>query len=111
MPAMKGGYSDAWRNYEYRRRPPDDETKQRQELFDSLNHYIHKNGGWLTSVPGARTVRFEVLPGSDLPEKLRALGFGVRPAGSATRILPNAIRETYIDEHRERRHRDHHGPR
>ena len=31
---------------------------RRQELFDSLNKYISHHGGWLTSVPGAKTVRF-----------------------------------------------------
>jgi len=108
MPALKGGY-DSWRNYEHRRRPIDDATKRREELFASLCSFIQTNNGWVVSVPLAKTLRFECLPNSRLPERLAELGFEVRHAGTTSRIVPNAISESYADDRRERRTRIHHG--
>jgi hypothetical protein len=50
----------------------------RKERFRSINADITKAGGWTTSIPGEREVRFEVLPGSPLPDDLRAQGYIVR---------------------------------
>jgi hypothetical protein len=98
MPALKGGY-ESWRNY--RRRPDSDATKERRELFDSLNQFIGMNGGWVVSVPGTQTVRFECLPNSKLPERLAEL-VEVRSAGVTMRIVPGAhgLVETLVYEMR-----------
>jgi hypothetical protein len=49
-----------------------------------------ERGGWLTSIPGDPLMRFEAVPGSTLPDDLRAKGYEVTPAGSTMRIDPNA---------------------
>lgn len=60
----------------------------RKDRFRSINADITEGGGWTTSVPGEREVRFEVLPGSPLPNALRARGYDVQVDGVGERILP-----------------------
>ena len=43
------------------------------------------------SVPGARDLRFEALPGSPLPSQLTARGYIVTLIGESQRILPHAV--------------------
>jgi len=40
---------------------------------------------------------------------LTGMGWEVRPAGVTTRIPPAGVCETFIDDRREKRHRDHAG--
>ena len=63
----------------------------RKERHAALNRYIGERGGWLTSIPGDPLMRFEAPPDSTLPDDLRGKGYVVTPAGSTTRIDPNAI--------------------
>jgi hypothetical protein len=72
--------------------PPDATIDERKKRFAGLNDFISTRGGWVTSVPAAPDpLRFEVLPGSPLPEQLTELGWVVRKSGTSQRILPHAI--------------------
>jgi hypothetical protein len=75
--------------------PRDPEIDERKRRFRDINAYIAQRGGWMTSVPGAREMRFEALPGSPLPDRLRGLGYIVERTGESQRILPNAIVEKF----------------
>jgi len=76
----------------------------RKAKFASILKYVTARQGWLTSVPGERGVEMQCLPGSPLPDELRAgaeymLGgetvrlpkYKVESDGETTRILPHAI--------------------
>jgi hypothetical protein len=52
--------------------PRDEQIDARKRRFDELNEFVSARGGWMTSVPGAREVTVECLPGSNLPDDLRA---------------------------------------
>jgi hypothetical protein len=59
-------------------------------LVDGARH------GCITSVPGAREVAFECLPGSMLPAELRQrFGYDVREAGEGERVLAGAVVEQF----------------
>jgi hypothetical protein len=65
--------------------------QERQRLlWEALESYISRNGGWVTSVAYAPSIRFEVEPGSELPELLRDKGYALRDAGATERFLPVA---------------------
>jgi hypothetical protein len=51
-----------------------------------LTKFAQQNGGWVTSVPGAKNMRIELPAGSSLPAKLIGLGYDLRSAGIGTRI-------------------------
>jgi hypothetical protein len=55
----------------------------RKDRFAEINAMVMMaaGGAWLTSVPGEVEVRLEVLPSSDVPQRLRDLGFSLRPEG------------------------------
>ena len=55
-----------------------------------------RTGGWITSVPGERTITFECLPGSSLPNTLADLGYDLRPEPDGERVLPHATRTEMI---------------
>ena len=80
--------------------------ERRRALWEALEIYISKNGGWVTTMPGASPVRFEAEPGSTLPELLRSMGYELHDSGVAERFLPqpetvrlNARGETVVREH------------
>src|SRR5262249_17636021 len=68
-----------------------------RDLYDELAGVIHANGAWVTSTPGAPTLRFECLLQSDLPLKLRGAGFKPLHIGMGTRVSPCAMVETIAD--------------
>jgi hypothetical protein len=72
---------------------PSDDVVAHRRLFDGLNEYIMKHGGWVTSIPGRAEVVFEALPASRLPAQLIELGYNVKPADPAIgqRLLANAV--------------------
>ena len=72
-----------------------DQVRERKEEFDSLNAFVTRHRGWITSVPGDKFVDFEALPDSPLPDQLRALGYHVEPQGNGQRMLPAAIVERF----------------
>lgn len=47
-------------------------------------------------VPGAPDVTLECLPGSPLPDQLRAAGYLVTETGTTQRILPHAIEQRFV---------------
>jgi hypothetical protein len=73
----------------------DDSLDQRKRQFRDLNNYINGHGGWLISIPGDLKMRFEALPGSALPDQLRALGWRVERTGESERILPCAVSQKF----------------
>jgi len=66
-------------------------VKDRLERFAELNRDVTAAGGWITSLPGAVEIVVECLPGSSLPDTLRAAGHDLREAGEGERILPLAL--------------------
>jgi hypothetical protein len=47
------------------------EIERRKNLFGVLNRFVARHGGWITSVPGSRTVRIEILKNSALAGSAR----------------------------------------
>jgi hypothetical protein len=75
-----------------------DQVRERKAEFEEVNAIVRRGGGWIVSVPGAREVRLEVLPGSPLPNALRARGYQVERDEPAhgERILPHSIVEWFV---------------
>jgi len=73
-------------------------TRQQQQLAEALVKYIHRAGGFVVSVPGSATIRFEVKPHSELPGKLADLGYKIFPVGQTTRYDPFGKVETYKEK-------------
>jgi hypothetical protein len=71
--------------------------EKRKALWDALNNYIRGSGGWVTSLPGATTLRVEAPQGSSLPAKLIELGYSPRHCGNGSRIIPGGTVETIVD--------------
>lgn len=69
--------------------------EDRKAKHGALSRFVRQRGGWITSVPGDRTVTVETLPGSTLPADLRALGYDPVPDGTGERILPAPIVERF----------------
>jgi hypothetical protein len=74
------------------------QSKKRRELWEAFSDTIHGVGGWLVSTPGAANIRFEVVPGSTLPECLREAGHLVNFCGEGQRIEPMVTSETLVDK-------------
>jgi len=62
------------------------EARRRKNLFAALNQVVTEHLGSITSVPGAKIVKMEIPKDSELPEKLKRLGYSPMPCGSITRI-------------------------
>lgn len=76
-------------------RETDIEFRKRQ--FADLLKFITERGGWPVSVPGDPDMRMECLPGSPLPDALRAMGYECEPTGETReRLLSNAITERLV---------------
>jgi hypothetical protein len=69
-------------------------VRPRQGLYEKLYQQIDAAGGWVTSVPGADTLRFELPERSGLPEQLRAAGWRLLHMGRGTRVVPGVTVET-----------------
>jgi len=74
---------------------PGEALADRKEKFAALLAFVGKRNGWLTSVAGAVEVEMQCLPGSTLPDELRALGYDLREDGEGERILPHGIVERF----------------
>jgi hypothetical protein len=75
-------------------KPPRLFTASDQENWTFWHEYISDNGGYLTSLPGVHTIRFEVKPDSILPQLLESAGLDVANAGTTERLLPATAVET-----------------
>jgi hypothetical protein len=65
----------------------------RQKLYEDLCRQIDTAGGWVTSVPGADTLRFEIPERSALPDQLKAAGWRLLHMGMGTRVVPSTFAE------------------
>ena len=55
----------------------------------SAQPFVSKHDGWVTSPPG-KVLRIETLKGSELPSRLRELGYNITERGSTMRnTLPS----------------------
>lgn len=61
-------------------------TEKRRQLWDAINVFVTKHGGWIVSPPGSVELRIEVPERSDLREKLTELGYRPLAIGQATRL-------------------------
>ena len=77
---------DDWRNQAFAERANREAARRRTELWHALSKFIHSQGAWLISTPGAKYLRIEILKNSPLPARLLEVGYSVRAAGSTTRI-------------------------
>jgi hypothetical protein len=63
-------------------------TENRKLLWQALNQFISRNGGYLISPPHIKRLLIEVPQYSELPDKLLDLGYQLAPAGAnTTRII------------------------
>ncbi|MBR1298543.1 hypothetical protein [Bradyrhizobium sp. AUGA SZCCT0042] len=76
--------------------PRQPEVDKLKEQFEALNAYVTERAGWMTSIPGDPDMRFESLPGSTLPDELRAAGYEVTEIGTTQRILPHAVEQRFV---------------
>jgi hypothetical protein len=71
-------------------RPPTDNkdgiSERQRNLWIALNEFVMERGGQITSVLYANPVRLEVPPESELPAKLRELGYDPVYCEQTTRI-------------------------
>ncbi|WP_298884135.1 hypothetical protein [uncultured Bradyrhizobium sp.] len=72
--------------------------RDRKAQFDEINRLVMRDGGWITSIPGAAEVTMECLPGSTLPSELAETGYVVSQTGEGERIVPGTITEDIITE-------------
>lgn len=70
------------------------EFEKRRKLWEALCAYIHGQGAWLISAPGAKYLRIECKQGSALPAKLMELSYSPRHCGTGTRLTPGNTAET-----------------
>jgi hypothetical protein len=85
------------RDPQFRRGNPEaDALEERKRRHAGLVSFIGSHGGWATSVPGAREVRIECLPGSALPATLTRTGYELRRGEDGTRILPVAVSQVFV---------------
>ena len=62
----------------------------RLRRFAEMNSWIMARGGWVTSIPGAITLTFDVRAGSPVVAELRDAGYDVNAEECpGQRILPN----------------------
>jgi hypothetical protein len=89
--------------------PTSQQLERRRRLQEALTRYIQLNGGWVTSPPGARGLRVEVVQNSSLPARLTELGYSPRHCGTGTRIVSGGTTETITDRRGEEIVRHHDG--
>jgi hypothetical protein len=65
----------------------------RKAEFTRINRDVSDGGGWITSLPGGRTVTIECLPHSSIPAALTANGIELIREPDGQRIIGGAIVE------------------
>jgi len=66
-------------------------SQQRRGLWDALNDFLRQNGAAIVSVKYANPVRIEMAPDSELPARLRELGYDLVYRNEETRIGAGAV--------------------
>jgi hypothetical protein len=68
-------------------------SQQRRNLWDALNEFIRKDGGAaVVSLKYTSPIRIEAATDSELPARLRELGYDLMFREQATRLGPQAVR-------------------
>jgi hypothetical protein len=62
-------------------------TENRKLLWQALNQFISRHGGYLISPPHVKRLLVEVPQYSELPDKLADLGYNLQMAHTNTRII------------------------
>ena len=73
-------------------------AQRRKNLLEALSKYISANGGWVTSVPGAKYIRVEILKNSALPTKLAEIGYVPRLCSTGIRIIDGSFKPVDVIE-------------
>ena len=69
----------------------------RKSSFGKLARLIQNSGtAWVTSYPGLPWMTFDALDGSDVPARLRVLGYDPINEGEGERILVAGITEHFV---------------
>ena len=81
----------AKRNSKWTQKPSagDEKAKldqHRRDLWNAINQFVSERGGFVTSVQYTSPIRIEVPPDSELPAKLKELGYDPIYCEQATRI-------------------------
>jgi hypothetical protein len=63
-------------------------SKRQRALWEALNSFIQRNGGWVTSQPDCSPIRFECPINYPLPTLLEGMGYTLAESGTAERLLP-----------------------
>jgi hypothetical protein len=77
-------------------------SEKQKRLFHFFCDYVTEHGGWVTSAPGQKQVRFEVPALSEIPIRLRERNIPLTYIGESTRVtssnvaLPISIFETKL---------------
>jgi hypothetical protein len=77
-------------------------SEKQKRLFQIFSAYVTERGGWITSTPGQKQVRFEVPALSEIPIRLREKNISLAYVGEGTRVassnvaLPVTIFETKL---------------
>jgi hypothetical protein len=75
------------------------EVDERKARFAALNEFISQRGGWCTSVPGAFEITFDALPGSPVPDDLRARGYIVEKTGDSQRTILHTMEIAAVEQY------------
>jgi hypothetical protein len=73
---------------------PDALDEDCKAAFDRLNQWVMARGGWITSIPGARTVVVEAVSAT-IASDLVDLGYSPIEIEPAQRIIGTAIEERF----------------
>jgi hypothetical protein len=76
----------SWKNRPYASNAGSEEKQRQAEKWSALAAFIRKHNGWVTSTPNNKTLRIECLPGSELPSRLKELGYNIVERGTVTRV-------------------------
>lgn len=73
-----------------RLRPLPQEREKQKAMWGPLHAFIRNHYGYVTSAADRFPIRFECLPDAELPDALRSMGYDLKAAGTAERLLPQA---------------------
>jgi hypothetical protein len=77
-------------------------AEKQRKLFEVFRAFVTDHGGWVTSAPGQKWIRFEVPELSEIPIRLREKNIPLAYIGESTRVassnvaLPVTVFETKL---------------
>lgn len=66
------------------------QVEERHRLWGAIHAHVRNGGGSINSQPGLFPIGLECSLESELPERLRGMGYKVVSCGTAERLLPKA---------------------